>query len=37
MGDRYYQALETFESDVARNVTENLWERHLKPLFIDPA
>lgn len=35
MGDRYYGALEQFESDVARNVTANLWERHLKPLFID--
>jgi hypothetical protein len=35
MGDRYYDALEKFESDVARNVTTNLWERHLKPLFID--
>ncbi len=35
MGDRYYDALETYEADVARNVTENLWERHLKPLFLD--
>lgn len=35
MGDRYYGALKQFESDVARNVTANLWERHLKPLFID--
>ena len=35
MGDRYYNALREFESDVSRNVTENLWLRHLKPLFID--
>lgn len=34
MGDRYYDALKTFESDVSRNVTENLWERHIKPLFM---
>lgn len=35
MGDRYYSALREFESDVARNVTENLWERHIKTLFMD--
>lgn len=35
MGDRYYAALKEFETDVARNVTANLWERHLKPLFVD--
>lgn len=35
MGDRYYDALKKFESDVSRNVTENLWERHIKHLFID--
>ncbi len=35
MGERYYGALREFEADVSRNVTENLWERHLKPLFID--
>jgi len=34
MGDRYYDALKTFEADVSRNVTENLWERHIKPLFM---
>jgi hypothetical protein len=32
---RYYDALEEFEPDVARNVTENLWERHIKVLFMD--
>ena len=35
MGDRYYEALKTYEEDVARNVTTNLWERHIKPLFLD--
>lgn len=35
MGERYYGALRKFEPDVSRNVTENLWVRHIKPLFID--
>jgi len=35
LGDRYYDALERFEVDVSRNVTENLWARHIKPLFVD--
>jgi len=35
MGERYYAALREYESDVARNVTENLWERHIKPLFLN--
>ncbi|MCW8926677.1 MAG: tagaturonate epimerase family protein [Xanthomonadales bacterium] len=35
MGERYYGALQEFEPSVSRNVTKNLWERHLKPLFID--
>ena len=35
MGERYYAALRAFEADVSRNVTQNLWERHVKPLFID--
>lgn len=34
MGDRYLNALEANEEVVARNVTENLYERHLKPLFV---
>lgn len=32
-GDRYLKMLEACESSVARNVTANLYERHLKPLF----
>jgi tagaturonate epimerase len=34
MGDRYLHALEKHEDSVAKNVTANLYERHLKPLFI---
>jgi hypothetical protein len=34
MGERYLQALEINEEIVGRNVTDNLYERHLKPLFI---
>jgi len=33
MGDRYLKLLEQCESSVAKNVTTNLYERHLKPLF----
>jgi hypothetical protein len=35
MGDRYLNSLEKFETIVAQNVTENLWLRHIKPIFID--
>ena len=34
MGDRYLNALKRHESFVSRNVTDNLYERHLKPLFV---
>lgn len=34
MGDRYLDMLKACEATVAKNVTENLYERHLKPLFI---
>ena len=34
MGDRYLNALVKFEESVSRNVTTNLYERHLKPLFV---
>lgn len=33
MGDRYLQAVDAHEATIARNVTGNLWDRHLKPLF----
>ncbi|MGD0445133.1 MAG: tagaturonate epimerase family protein [Edaphobacter sp.] len=34
MGDRYLNALEANEEVVARNVTTNLFERHIKPVFL---
>src|ERR1700733_6594600 len=34
MGDRYLKALEANEEVVARNVTANLFERHIKPVFL---
>ena len=34
MGDRYLDALKSCEESVGRNVTYNLYERHLKPLFL---
>lgn len=35
MGDRYLHMLKTCEKMIAKNVTENLYERHLKPLFVE--
>jgi len=35
LGDRYLNALEKFETMVAQNVTENLYQRHIKQIFID--
>jgi tagaturonate epimerase len=35
MGDRYTELLLACRTSVARNVTDNLFERHLRPLFID--
>jgi hypothetical protein len=34
MGDRYLTALEENEESVARNVTTNLFERHIRPVFL---
>jgi hypothetical protein len=34
LGDRYLKMLEACEPTIARNVTENLYARHLKPLFV---
>ena len=34
MGSRYTDALEANEAVVARNVTTNLFERHIKPIFL---
>jgi tagaturonate epimerase len=34
LGDRYINALEANEEIIARNVTDNLFERHIKPVFL---
>jgi tagaturonate epimerase len=34
LGPRYLDLLERFEPTIARNVTANLFERHIKPLFV---
>lgn len=34
MGDGYLKMLVACEDSIARNVTDNLYERHIKPLFI---
>ncbi len=33
-GDRYLNALKKHEAVIAKNVTENLYERHMKPLLL---
>jgi hypothetical protein len=35
LGRRYLDLLEKFETIVAKNVTENLFERHIRPAFLD--
>ena len=35
MGDRYLDALETYEEIIAEHVAENIYERHLKRVFMD--
>jgi hypothetical protein len=34
MGPRYLSMLDKCEASISKNVTENLYERHLKPLFL---
>ena len=34
MGDEYMKALETYKDSIGRNVSVNLFERHLTPLFL---
>jgi hypothetical protein len=34
MGARFYDALDKYEGTIAQNVTENIYERHIKPLFL---
>ena len=33
-GETYFNALDKYKENVAKNVTENIFERHIKPLFI---
>jgi hypothetical protein len=35
MGERYYNALVKHETVIAQNVTENMFDRHLKRVFVD--
>jgi tagaturonate epimerase len=35
MGERYLKMLKTCEASISRNVTGNLYDRHLKPLFVE--
>jgi len=34
MGRRFLDALERYEEPISRNVTRNLWERHIRPVFL---
>ena len=34
MGERYLEALEKFAPAIAEGVTENIYERHLRPIFL---
>jgi hypothetical protein len=34
MGNRYLDLLEANEAVIARNVTENLYNRHIAPVFL---
>jgi len=34
LGERYTDLLDACETQIARNVTENLFERHIRPLFL---
>ena len=36
MGDRYLGMLGECEETISKNVTENLYERHIRPLFLAP-
>jgi len=35
MGDRYLNMLRQSEESIARNVTENIFDRHIRPLFLE--
>jgi hypothetical protein len=35
MGQRFLDALDEYEDIIAQNVTENIYERHIKPIFVE--
>ena len=35
MGDQYLKMLDACETSIARNVTQNLFDRHIQPLFLE--
>jgi hypothetical protein len=35
LGDQYLDMLDRCEESISRNVTENLFERHIRPMFLD--
>jgi len=35
MGEKYLKMLDACEASIARNVTENLFERHIRPIFLE--
>ena len=35
MGEKYLKMLDACEADIARNVTQNLFDRHIQPLFLE--
>ena len=35
MGEKYLKMLDACEADIARNVTRNLFDRHIQPLFLE--
>lgn len=34
LGERYLEALDRYEAEIRRNVTNNIFERHIKPIFL---
>ena len=34
MGPRFLEALQTYEETIAEHVTTNIYERHIRPLFL---
>jgi hypothetical protein len=34
-GKRYLEAVDKYQDIIARNVSENLYKRHIRPLFLE--